>query len=40
MRSNQVVLIHKIGTMFWTAYDAELVNESDPRAAGAIGQRS
>jgi hypothetical protein len=39
MRSNQVVLIHKIGTMFWTAYDAELVNETDPRAAGAIGRK-
>ncbi len=38
MRAEQVLLVHKLETMFWTAYDAELVESGDPRAGNAVGR--
>jgi hypothetical protein len=37
MKPGQALRVHKITTMFWTAYDADVVDGTDPRAAGAIG---
>jgi hypothetical protein len=37
IKPGQALRVHKIATMFWTAYDADLVDSTDPRAAGAIG---
>ena len=38
MRADQALLVHKIETTFWTAYDAEIVDSTDPRAGRAIGR--
>jgi hypothetical protein len=38
MRPDQALLVHKIVTTFWTAYDAEVVDSSDPRAGRAAGR--